>query len=94
MNRPNISSQAFWDIDFDKIDFDKKANFVITRVFEYGSLSDLRFLWQFYGKDKIKDSIINAHFLKSSAISKASLLLEIPKESIKCYNTRPSHLPF
>lgn len=94
MNKPNISNQAFWDVNFDQMDFDAKANFVIARVFEYGSLSDLRNLWRFYGKEKIKDAIVNAHFLKLTAISKASLLLDITKESIKFYNTRPSHLPF
>lgn len=94
MERPDISSQAFWDVNFEKIDFDAKANFVICRVFEYGSLTDLKSILEFYGREKTKSAILNAHFLKKNAINTASLIFEIPRNTIPCYNTKPSRLPF
>ncbi len=94
MDKPNISKQAFWDVHFDKLDYEKKADFIIGRVFEYGSLTDLKAILDFYGKEKSKQAILNAQFLKKNAINTASLIFDIPRTSIPCYNTKPSRLPF
>lgn len=94
MKKPNISKQAFWDVDFDKMDFQNKSNFIIGRIFEYGTLSDLKECLKFYGFEKCKNAILNAKFLKSNAINTASLIFNIPRTSIPCFNTKPSHLPF
>ena len=42
MEKPNLSKQAFWDVDFDNLDYQNKSNFIIGRVFEYGTLMDLK----------------------------------------------------
>ena len=42
MEKPNLSKQAFWDVDFDSLDYQNKSNFIIGRVFEYGTLMDLK----------------------------------------------------
>jgi hypothetical protein len=94
MEKPNLSKQAFWDVHFDKIDYQKNADFVITRIFEYGSLSDLRALLDFYGLERSKQAIINARFLKKNAINTASLIFDIQRNTIPCYNTKPSRIPF
>jgi len=31
---PILSKRIFWDVNFEQIDYDSKANFVIERVFE------------------------------------------------------------
>ncbi|MGA0558628.1 DUF6922 domain-containing protein [Larkinella sp. VNQ87] len=48
-NRPNLSSTAFWDIDFQKIDFDEKARFVIEKVLNYGLWDDIKEVFRYYG---------------------------------------------
>ncbi len=94
MEKPNISRQAFWDVHFDKLDYQNKADFIIIRVFEYGTLSDLNRTLDFYGVERSKSAILNAKFLKKNAINTASLIFDIPRNSIPCYNTKPSRLPF
>jgi hypothetical protein len=94
MEKPNLSKQAFWDVDFDNMDYQKKADFIIGRVFEYGTLTDLKSCLKFYGFERCKVAIINAKFLKSNAINTASLIFEIPRTTIQCFNTKPLHLPF
>lgn len=94
MEKPNISSQAFWDVRFEEINYQKNADFVITRIFEYGSLSDLKEILKHYGNERCKLAITNAKFLKNSAITKASFIFEIPKISIPCYITKPSRIHF
>jgi hypothetical protein len=40
MSTPSISKKAFWDISFDKLDFEKSSLFVMQKVFNYGSWDD------------------------------------------------------
>ncbi|MDZ7936707.1 MAG: hypothetical protein U5M51_17440 [Emticicia sp.] len=94
MEKPNLSKQAFWDVDFDSLDYQEKADWIIGRVFEWGKLSDLKNLIQFYGEKKCKTALLKAPFLRLNAISLGHLLFDIPKTDFKCYTNRPSHIPF
>jgi hypothetical protein len=40
--KPQFHRRIFWDVDFDNIDYEKYANFVIERVFERGNIEDIR----------------------------------------------------
>ncbi|HSK12358.1 MAG TPA: hypothetical protein VK907_04035 [Phnomibacter sp.] len=40
--KPVFHKRIFWDVDFDKIDYDLRANFVIERGFERGDVDDIR----------------------------------------------------
>jgi hypothetical protein len=34
--KPVFNKRIFWDVNFEKLDYDLRANFVIERVFERG----------------------------------------------------------
>ena len=38
--KPIFNKRIFWDVVFEKIDYDDKANFVIERVFERGDVEE------------------------------------------------------
>ncbi|MGH2646890.1 MAG: DUF6922 domain-containing protein, partial [Ginsengibacter sp.] len=40
--KPTFNKRIFWDVVFENIDYDDKANFVIERVFERGDVGDIR----------------------------------------------------
>ena len=40
--KPIFEKRIFWDINFENIDYDAKANFVIERVFDRGDVQDIR----------------------------------------------------
>ena len=37
----HLSKQAFWDVDIDKLDYEKNADYIISKVFDNGSLQDV-----------------------------------------------------
>lgn len=37
-----FNKRIFWDVNFEQIDYDAKANFVVDRVFERGDVEDIR----------------------------------------------------
>ena len=39
--KPQFHRRIFWDVDFDKLDYDKRANFIIERVFDRGDIEDV-----------------------------------------------------
>jgi len=55
--KPNISSRAFWDVDFKKMDYIKHADWIIQRVCLRGKFDDFFELVQFYGRDKMNEAI-------------------------------------
>jgi hypothetical protein len=40
--KPIFNKRIFRDVNFELIDYDAKANFVIERVFERGDVDDIR----------------------------------------------------
>lgn len=52
-----ITKGLFWDIDFQKMDWIKYADFAIQRTFERGTLTEKKEMILFYGKEKVKKSL-------------------------------------
>lgn len=50
-NKPVFAKRIFWDVNFDTLDYDKKASFVIERVFERGDVDDIRQCRRYYGDE-------------------------------------------
>lgn len=88
MSKPIFDRRIFWDVDFDKIDYNTKAAFVIERVFERGDVPDIRNARRYYGDDKVKDVLLQAKFLPLDRIYLASAVIDEPLESFRCYNLR------
>lgn len=61
--KPIFHRRIFWDVDFDKLDYDKKSSFVIERVFERGAVEDIRQCRRYYGDEMITDVLLNAKYL-------------------------------
>jgi hypothetical protein len=92
--KPNLSKQAFWDVKFEDIDYQKYDKWVIERIFEFGTKDDVYEIIKFYGEEYCKITLTNSKFIRLNAIAIASLLFSIPREKFKCFLNRPSHVPF
>jgi hypothetical protein len=88
---PRLSRRAFWDTDLHSLDFDRYADFIITRVFERGSLTDKQVLIDYYGRDKITRTLTSARSLLSIAQESAKQLLHLSDQDFACYrSTQPA----
>ena len=95
--KPIFEKRIFWDINFENIDYDAKANFVIERVFDRGDVQDIRNCRRYYGDEKVTEALLNAKFLSESSIYLASAVINRPLTDFKCYNLRqlnPVLLPY
>lgn len=89
--KPIFHRRIFWDVDFDKLDYDAKANFIIERVFERGDVDDIRNCRRYYGDEKITVVLLNAKFLPETRMYLAAAVIDKPITAFRCYVLRQSN---
>ena len=95
--KPIFEKRIFWDVSFEQIDYDAKANFVIERVFELGDVEDIRQCRRYYGDEKVTEALLKAKYLPLHTIHFASAVLDKPINEFKCYMLRqlnPGFFPY
>jgi hypothetical protein len=88
--KPVFEKRIFWDVNFEKLDYDAKANFVIERVFERGDVQDIRNCRRYYGEEKVTEALLNAKFLPKHTMYLASAVIDKPIQEFRCYTLRQS----
>jgi hypothetical protein len=94
VKKPALPKRLFWDVNPDNLDFDKKAAFVIERVFERGDVEDIRSIMRYYGDSKVSDALLNAKYLGLKTIYLASAITGRTLTDFRCYRNRqlnPGH---
>jgi len=86
--KPIFHKRIFWDVDFEKLDYDLRANFVIERVFERGDVDDIRNCRRYYGDEKVTEALLNAKFLPETLMHLASAVINRPLKDFRCYTLR------
>ena len=95
--KPIFNKRIFWDVDFEKINYDAKSNFVIERVFERGDVEDIRNCRRYYGEEKVSEALLNAKFLPETRMYLASAVINKPITEFRCYKLRllnPTLFPY
>ena len=87
-SKPLFDKRIFWDVDFEKLDYQDKASFIIERVFDRGDVEDIRQCRRYYGDEKIREVLLNAKFLSLGRIHLASAVIEEPLNAFRCYKLR------
>jgi hypothetical protein len=89
--RPVFDKRIFWDVNFEALDYDKKASFIIERVFERGDVEDIRQCRRYYGDERISNVLTNAKWLSLTTIYLACALFNNELTDYRCYNTAQSN---
>lgn len=96
-DKPIFNKRIFWDVNFEALDYDKKAGFVIERVFERGDVDDIRQCRRYYGDEKVTDVLLNAKYLPLHTTYLAAAVIGRPLTDFRCYKLRllnPGLLPY
>lgn len=91
---PQLSRVLFWDTDYDKIDWDGKARYVIERVVTRGNWSDWLAIHAYYGLERIRTEMLQSRDLDKKTLHFLSTLFDIPEEQFRCYTyiqSNPGH---
>ncbi len=85
---PEIRPTVFWDFPKENIDYTKDSDFIICRVFNYGTLQEVADIIICYGKDYIKQLLLSTINLDAFGLAVASAFLQIPETQFKCYELK------
>ena len=97
VNKPIFDKRIFWDVHFEKLNYQTKASFIIERVFDRGDVEDIRQCRRFYGDEKLKQVLTKAKWLSLHTIYLACALFENELTDYRCYITaqsNPNHFSY
>ncbi len=89
--KPQFDKRIFWDVNFEKLDIDAKADFVIVRVFERGDIEDIRQCRRYYGDEKIEKSLLSVKYLPEHTMFFAAAIIDKDITEFTCYKNRQSN---
>ena len=85
-----FSKALFWDIDVSDLDACKHERFIIPCVFMKGKLDDILQVIRYYGKEKVKDVLVQTRYLDKKTLSFAANLFHVSKNNFRCYKLSQS----
>ena len=90
----NLSKYLFWDYNASMLDPNMDKTLILERVFTRGTENDEKEVFSYYGKNGIKDAILDVKYIDKKTLNYLSIILDIPKENFKCYKKSLSENPF
>jgi len=89
----NLSAFLFWDVDPSGINPQTHRQFIISRVAERGTLSDVRAVWEYYGSETVKSALLNAADLSAKTISFFANQFNLPRDAFRAFRNPPKNWP-
>ena len=57
---PNEFKKYFWDTEFDKLDIKKNMKYIISRLYCYGDINEIKWLKRVYSDEDIRNVAKNS----------------------------------
>lgn len=74
----------FWEIDFDKLDFQKHRLYVLNRILNYGDEKAIAWMWKNFKNSEIKYALSNFRDFSQKSANFWALILNLPREEVLC----------
>jgi hypothetical protein len=87
-----LSKRAFWDVDFESLDFQQHKAFIIEKAYDRGSWKDMKWCVNEYGEEEVKNALKNARSLRHEVVRLTSVLFDIPEIEFRCCKLRGQNL--
>lgn len=93
MKLPKHLKKIFWEIDFDKIDPDKKHEYILQRILDHGDNVATDWMWKSFDVEEIKSCLRKSRALSRKSANFWALILNIQKDQIPCLKRHLSKEP-
>ena len=82
-----LSAFLFWDVDSATVDPETHQQFIVPRVMDRGTLADVNAVWDYYGEEPVKQTLLNAAVLSAKTISFFANQFGLPRSAFRAYRT-------
>lgn len=86
-----LRQSLFWDTDIKNIDLKKHNKSVIERIITRGHWEEFKDLLRFYGKEQVRETVLNLRYLDKVTLSFCSTVFDVPKPEFRCYKLAQSN---
>lgn len=91
MLKDQLDKRLFWDIDFAKLDVDKKKEYVIERVIDRAiTWQQFKAIINYYGKEEVANVVKQIRSLDDKTLHFCSVYFDIPLNEFRCYILKQS----
>lgn len=86
-----LSAFLFWDVDPSGINPETHRQFIIPRVMERGTRTDVRVVWDYYGSETVKSALLNAADLSAKTISFFANQFNLSRDAFRAFRNPANH---
>mgnify|MGYP001564051764 CR=1 FL=1 len=83
-----LSDHLFWDVDRAAVDPEEHRQFIVPRIMDRGTLTDVRAAWAYYGEESIREVLLNASSLHKKTIAFFACQFDLPRERFRAFRNR------
>jgi hypothetical protein len=80
-----LSEYLFWDVYPSEINPETHRQFIIPRVMDRGTLADVRAVWDYYGDEKIKQTLLITATLGRKTVAFFANQFNLPRGAFRAY---------
>jgi hypothetical protein len=80
-----LSKYLFWDYNIDTLDPNIDIKLILERVFSMGTENDEKEVFGYYGRNVIKETVLNIKYLDKKTLNYLSIIFDTSKENFICY---------
>ncbi|MBI2017704.1 hypothetical protein HYS92_01490 [Candidatus Daviesbacteria bacterium] len=84
---PSFLKQYFWDVDFNKIDKNQNAPYVVHRILDQGKDKAIKWMFRTYDKKLIKEVVTKRRGFSAKKVNFWADFLELDKRKVVCLQT-------
>ena len=81
---PGFLEKYFWEVNFEKIDLEKRRVYVLKRILEYGDEKAVSWMWKNFTESEIKNVLYNYRDLSLKSANFWAVIVNVKKEDVKC----------
>ena len=90
---PKFLQEYFWDVEFNRINFQGRRIFVLKRILEYGDTKAVQWMQKNFRKVEIKDVLHRFRGFSRKSANFWAVILDIPKKDVLCLRKPSSREP-
>ncbi len=81
---PETLKQYFWDVDFSKLNYEKRPRYVIERILEFGDENAVNWMMEKFSREQIVATLKKSRQLSRKSANFWAFFLKVDKEQVRC----------
>jgi len=81
---PKFLKQYFWDVDFEKLDLNKRRQYILGRILEHGNQQAVAWMKKNFSRDEVADVLFHFRSVSPKSANFWAVVFSIDKRKVLC----------